>query len=164
MQKVFPALSLDLVSEELPWCGEMEWVNQGSGQAQHQARWFMPRSHKSWVDGTSPEAVYREDVCMLVSCLPCKDITEDCTGLFSKSGKVSASVLPLFFCTLSTRLSVRPCCPPVLCTASAHLTLSHLLPPHTDVPGCAWMQDSNAVGSLGTVGFLVSAVEGRVWP
>lgn len=61
-QKLFPALNLDLFSGELPQCGEMEWVNQSSGQAQHRARWFMPRSHKSWVG--DPEAVYREKTCV----------------------------------------------------------------------------------------------------
>lgn len=81
--KSVPTLSLDFVSGELPLCDEVEWVNQGSGQAQHQTRWFVPWSHKSWVGDVSPETVYREKTCLQagVLCLSCKDITEDCTGL-----------------------------------------------------------------------------------
>lgn len=70
MQKLFTALNLDFVSEELPLCGEMEWVNQTSGQAQCQARWFMPRSHESWECDMSPEAAYvEEETCLHASVL-----------------------------------------------------------------------------------------------
>lgn len=61
MQKLFTALNLDFVSEELPLCGEMGWVNQSSGQAQHQARCFMPWSCESWERDMSPEAVYMDE-------------------------------------------------------------------------------------------------------
>lgn len=92
---------------------------------------------------------------MLVSCLPCKAITEDCTGLFSKTGK---SVLLCSLCSSALSALCSQSDPAVCeapCTASAHLMLGHLLSPRADGPGCTWMQDSNTVGSLGTAGFLI---------
>lgn len=71
MQKLFTALNLDFVSEELPLYGEMGWVNQSSGQAQRQARWFMPWSCEPWECDMSPEAVYVEEkTCLHASTLP----------------------------------------------------------------------------------------------
>lgn len=134
MLKVFPALSLDFVSGELPLCGEMEWVNQGSGQAQHQATWFMPWSHKSWVGDVSPEAVYSEKTCLHAGIL---SAMQGYHRRLHRAGKISASGLSLFFRTLSTWLSVRPCCPrsPLhsLCSFDAGTFALFLC-------GCAWLR------------------------
>lgn len=71
----------------------------------------MPWSHKSWVGDVSPGAVYREKACLHAGVLSAmQGYHRRLHRAVLKDRKVSASVLPLFFCTLSTLLPVRPCC------------------------------------------------------
>lgn len=104
-------------------------------------------SHKSWAGDVDPEAVCREKTCLHAGVL---------SAMQGYHRRLHRAVLEdkesQCFCAPSALPALGPqsdpAVPQVPCTASAHLTLGLLLSPHTDVPGCTWMQDSNTLGSL----------------